>query len=70
MSNPNEDVARIIREHTDRIDRLEDERYQEGVPNPSREVEETATTDEQVSVESQPAGNMQWGDSWGINEYQ
>jgi hypothetical protein len=65
-NNPEGEVARIIREHTDRIDRLEDERFSEGVPNPAINVEENARTTEAVAAEAQPPGGFSWGGRWGI----
>jgi len=68
--NPHEEISRILREQTDRIDRLENAEYREAVPNPLVDagVEMTEST-VSASTAAKSAGSMQWGDSWGISEW-
>jgi hypothetical protein len=69
MPGEDERMARMMKRQVDRIDRLENERFQEGVPNPLTSVSEASTSDDSVTVSSKSAGSMSWGDSWSTSEW-
>lgn len=72
MPSAYEEFARLLREQTDRIDRLENAEYREAVPNPIVEPAEgtvTTETEDTVSVESSHVGSFQWSESWSTNTW-
>lgn len=69
MPTTEEKIARIHETLGDRISRLEDEQFEEGVPNPLLDATDVSRSTEQTAVASESAGSMQWGDLWGASEW-
>lgn len=69
--DPAEEVARILAKHANRITRLENSQFSEAVPTPIVEtVDRSGNDTDTVNVTVKDAGAMNWGDSWGLSEWQ
>ena len=70
MPTAEEEIGRILDEYGDRLSRIEDRSFEEGVPNPLVAATDTTRSTVSARVDSEPSGSMQWGaDQWGASEW-